>query len=142
MDHALLNVLISKFFLLAFPLGAKIKVLINYTGHWSMINVKFTCSFCWYKISSWLIFLCKNHLFYLFHVPFCAHRLRSFRTFFSSNVNSLINLFQNFLHTIYISFILWMTVNNSCKTILFIRRYLITFFSYENTIPPVTNNLI
>ena len=115
MDYAFFNVCISKFLYLAFPQGTKIKVLINYMGQWSAINIKFTCNLCCCRMSFLLIFLAENNLFYKLNVLFCACRFRSSRTFFSSNVTSLI---QQFLHAMYVPFISWMIINGSCSTIL------------------------
>ena len=42
---------------------------------------------------------------------------RSSRTFFSSNMVNLVNL-VNLFHTIYVPFIFWMIINNSCSTLL------------------------
>ena len=71
---------------------------------------------------------------------YSVRRLKPSRTFFSTNVTSLVNHFQQFLHTIYVRFILWMIISNSCSSRLFIRKYLVTFSLYDNTISLVTNN--
>ena len=66
----------------------------------------------------------------------------SVRTDFVQNllfkqVTSLVNLFQQFFHTIYVPFIFWITILVATY-LYFIRRYWITFSSYENTISLLT----
>ena len=49
---------------LAFPQGTKIKILIDYTGHSSTINIKFTCNFLWCRMSSWVKIFSTSSMFY------------------------------------------------------------------------------
>ena len=138
MEHVLFNVQISKFLHLAFRKGIKKKILINYTRHSLTINIRFTCIIYWSRLSSWQIFLAKNHFFSYFNVPFCAYIL------FVQRHQSL-HLFQRFLSTFYVSLLFWMIISNSGGTMLIVypKKILYLFsFTYENTITLVTTNLI
>ena len=138
MEHVLFNVQINKYLHLAFCKGIRKKVLINYMRHSSTINIRFMCNVYRSRMSSWLIFLAKNHFFYWFNVPFCTYIL------FEQRHQSL-HLFQQFLSTRYVSFLFWMNVSNSCGTMLIVypKKNLYLFsFTYGNTIMLVASNLM
>ena len=138
MKHVLFSVQISKFLHLAFCKGIKKKVLINYRRHSSTVNIRFTCIIYWSMISSWLIFLVKNHFFSYFNVPFCTYPLFGQR-------HHHLHLFKQLRPTFYVSFIFWMIISNSYGTMLifYLKKNLYLFsFTYENTITLVTSNLI
>ena len=88
-EHVIFNVRISNFLHFGFPKGTKVKVLINYTGHWRtilgsrVISAGVGRALGW---SSWLrIISSVSSVFY------------SVRTFFLSNVASLSILLNSFL---------------------------------------------
>ena len=61
---------------------------------------------------------------------YSVRRLKPSRTFFSTNVTSLVNHFQQFLHTIYVPFILWMIISNSCSSRLIFYPEIFSYFLF------------
>lgn len=122
MEHVLFNVQINKFLHLAFPKGIKTKVLNNYTGHWSTINIRFMCNICWSRMSSWLTFLAKNQ-----STSSVSQSFSTISSYHLCPIHILDGHYQFWKHNAYI---------------LSIDKLIILIFSYENTILLVTKNLV